>query len=390
MVKKKNGFTLIELLAIIVILAIIAVITVPIILNIVDNSRKGAAVNSAYGFKDAVDKHFLSAMMDDDVDLTGIFNVSNGKLTGGEYVNEDIPLSGTIPTSGSLTYENNVLKSGCLVINEYEVRYLDGSFSSQGKGNCGENVDNTTVPEPSMPTSISFAEDSWATIKANLAANRNAYPIGSEKIVNMNLTGTAQYYKLILVNTESCSNNWEGSKTACGVVIEFVTTIGNHVMNTSQTNAGGWYASSMRAYLNSETNNIYSKLPSDLQNVIISTTPVVSGSGSGGVSNNAEDYLYLLSGKEVGLNLSYDNKKSDADTKTLKYYIDNNNNPSRRKYSTTTSAGVDSSASVYWLRSAYSYDANYFYTFISEGGGDYGVYDANYSGGVAPAFRISD
>ena len=49
--KKKNAFTLIELLAIIVILAIIAVITVPIILNIIENSRKGAAKDSAYGYK---------------------------------------------------------------------------------------------------------------------------------------------------------------------------------------------------------------------------------------------------------------------------------------------------------------------------------------------------
>ena len=42
----RKGFTLIELLAIIVILAIIAVITVPIILNIIDNARKGAASNA--------------------------------------------------------------------------------------------------------------------------------------------------------------------------------------------------------------------------------------------------------------------------------------------------------------------------------------------------------
>ncbi|MBP3920766.1 MAG: prepilin-type N-terminal cleavage/methylation domain-containing protein, partial [Bacilli bacterium] len=49
-----KAFTLIELLAIIVILAIIAIITIPIILNVVDNSSKGAAVDSAYGYKDAI------------------------------------------------------------------------------------------------------------------------------------------------------------------------------------------------------------------------------------------------------------------------------------------------------------------------------------------------
>ena len=50
----KKGFTLIELLAIIVILAIIAVITVPIILNIIDNARRGAAKNSVAGYAEAV------------------------------------------------------------------------------------------------------------------------------------------------------------------------------------------------------------------------------------------------------------------------------------------------------------------------------------------------
>ena len=39
---KKKGFTLIELLAVIVILAIIAVIATPIILGIVENTRKEA------------------------------------------------------------------------------------------------------------------------------------------------------------------------------------------------------------------------------------------------------------------------------------------------------------------------------------------------------------
>ena len=56
--KKKNGFTLIELLAIIVILAIIAVITVPIILNIIETARKGAAKNSVTGYGKAVELAF--------------------------------------------------------------------------------------------------------------------------------------------------------------------------------------------------------------------------------------------------------------------------------------------------------------------------------------------
>ncbi len=66
--KNKKGFTLIELLAIIVILAIIAVITVPIILNIIENSKKGAATDSAYGFKNAVGNFYLSKSIGEDTD----------------------------------------------------------------------------------------------------------------------------------------------------------------------------------------------------------------------------------------------------------------------------------------------------------------------------------
>ena len=47
--KSNKGFTLIELLAVIVILAIIALITLPIVIRIIDNAKKGAAEDSTYG-----------------------------------------------------------------------------------------------------------------------------------------------------------------------------------------------------------------------------------------------------------------------------------------------------------------------------------------------------
>ena len=53
---ENKGFTLIELLAVIVILAVISLIAVPMILGVIDESRRKAAISSALGIVDAVEK----------------------------------------------------------------------------------------------------------------------------------------------------------------------------------------------------------------------------------------------------------------------------------------------------------------------------------------------
>ena len=142
---KKLGFTLIELLAIIVILAIIAVITVPIILNVIDNAKKGTAKDSAYGYKDAISKYYVSGMLEEEkINLNSTYNVVDGKL--GEY---DIPFSGTKPTSGYLTFENNILTTGCLTIDGYKVTFTNGEVENVIEGEC-ELIPEQPV-EPDTP-----------------------------------------------------------------------------------------------------------------------------------------------------------------------------------------------------------------------------------------------
>ncbi len=51
----KKGFTLVEMLAIVVILAVIALITTPLILGIIDNSRKSAFASSVNSMKEAIE-----------------------------------------------------------------------------------------------------------------------------------------------------------------------------------------------------------------------------------------------------------------------------------------------------------------------------------------------
>ncbi|MDD3453816.1 MAG: prepilin-type N-terminal cleavage/methylation domain-containing protein, partial [Bacilli bacterium] len=56
----KKGFTLVELLAVIVILAVIALISVPIILGIIEKSKKGATEDSAYGILEAANLYYAT------------------------------------------------------------------------------------------------------------------------------------------------------------------------------------------------------------------------------------------------------------------------------------------------------------------------------------------
>lgn len=112
----KKGFTLIELLAIIVILAIIAVITVPIILNIIDNARKGAAKNSVTGYGKAVELAYTQYQYDENLGTvtaaTG--DVNKGTLitlnvTGGTAIDLHVDFDGDQVKCNNATVTNGIL-----------------------------------------------------------------------------------------------------------------------------------------------------------------------------------------------------------------------------------------------------------------------------------------
>ena len=148
--KKQKGFTLIELLAIIVILAIIAVITVPIILNVIDNAKRGTAKDSAYGYKDAISKYYVSEMFNNNnITLNGDYTVDSNGVLSNDTERHEILFSGTKPQGGHLTYLNNVLTEGCLTIDDYKVVFSDGETTNVERGTC-DNVEETPQ-EPETP-----------------------------------------------------------------------------------------------------------------------------------------------------------------------------------------------------------------------------------------------
>ena len=134
--KNRKGFTLIELLAIIVILAIIAVITVPIILGIVDEAKKGTAKDSAYGYKDAVNKFYTSKLLQNKD-----YSMQDKTYSISELNTLGVSVSGNEPEGDSwVKIKNNNVISACLQFDDYKVDIVGGNVDEVTKGECIEQL----------------------------------------------------------------------------------------------------------------------------------------------------------------------------------------------------------------------------------------------------------
>ena len=234
-----------------------------------------------------------------------------------------------------------------------------------------------------IPDPVNFSTDSWKTIvKAVQENNTSKYNVGDTKTVDMGTYGT---HTLRIANTSTpseCSGTGF-SQTACGFVLEFADIITTHAMKDTNTNVEGWPATSMRTFVN---NDIYNAIPSEIKNAIIDTT-VVSGHGPNDTANfTSTDKLYLLSTAEVwaqGSSNTINNDTARDDTRQLDYY-------KNLGVTTSNKSGAikknGTNADFWWLRAAFSYDSYSFYRVSNDG--DWSSYNANYSYGVAPAFRI--
>lgn len=225
-----------------------------------------------------------------------------------------------------------------------------------------------------------FETSSWKDIASSYASG------STEKLVEAMNNGTTREidmgsfgkHKIRIANITPCTNG-ETSETACGLVLEFADIITTHAMNSSHTNVGGWEASSMRSYINSD---IYNALPGDLRNAI-TTTKVISGHGSTSGESNFEtnDNLYLLSTKEVYGKAGYDTV--DSETRQLDYY--KNKGVTLSNYSGAIKQ-YNNSNSYWWLRAADSSSITAF-TGVNINGSR-NSRSADLSLGVSPAFRI--
>lgn len=151
-----------------------------------------------------------------------------------------------------------------------------------------------------------------------------------------------------------------------------------HVMNSANSNAGGWKAMPFRTWLNAR---IFNALPTTWQQLIL-TVYVHSNTGyqaTGLVDPPAEDKIWIPSVKEIGSQTTTSPYSLESDAT---FTVFTNDTSRIKKLNFGTGA-----ATYWWLRSPYTGYANYFWIVNSNGGAN-GSGNAGSACGVAFGFCI--
>ena len=248
------------------------------------------------------------------------------------------------------------------VTHKYTFTILFKEINANQNYNQGKEFDGVLGIEESKGgvSPVAFSTDSWETIvSAVKSGDTSVYNVGDTKEVDLGTYGT-HTVRIANTSTPSECSTTGFSQSACAFVLEFADIITTHKMNNATTNNGGWPASSMYTFVNSD---IYNAIPSEIKNAIIDTT-VVSGHGrtSGKINFTSTDKLYLLSTAEVWAQGSSNTISSDSArdvTRQLDYY--KNLGVTTSSYSGAIKKN-GTSAARWWLRSAGSGNpTNFFY-----------------------------
>ena len=194
------------------------------------------------------------------------------------------------PISDMTIAKKIVIESG--ITHKYTFTILFKDIKADQNYNQGKKFSGVLGIEESKTVSpVAFSTDSWDTIVNSVkSGDTSVYKVGDTKEVNLGTTYGTHTLRIANTSTPSECSGTGFSQTACGFVLEFADIITTHAMNDTNTNVGGWPATTMRTFVN---NDIYNALPDELKNALIDTT-VVSGHGStSGETNFTSTISYI-------------------------------------------------------------------------------------------------
>ena len=184
---KKKGFTLIELLAVIVILSVITLITIPMITNVIEESKKKALVSSVQGILDSTDYFTMSHE-------TGVYEFLFDKEHQGSTIKgEKLEYKGDIDGEGKLYLDKEGNTSICISNDKYYAykNYNSGIIVGDKKtGNCIIGFDALTNKYVAMldngtgNVSNVYSKDEVDNLVSNLTAEITNMKSNIEELQN--------------------------------------------------------------------------------------------------------------------------------------------------------------------------------------------------------------
>ena len=238
-------------------------------------------------------------------------------------------------------------------------------FGKLGKTD-GEDYGYGTVDSPNWEAINAY----WDTISVDVAAYQSGlmseddfmakYPIGGRMIVPINLTDNAVFadIEIIAHNHDNLADD-SGKAPLTFFCVDLPQIL--HRMNVESTNNGGYEASEMRSFINSE---LLTSLPEKLKTIIRPVYKISDGGSTNKTLITTTDSCWLASYDEVGLTSGSNNLAGQGE---LYSAIFSNNKDTRKKYITD-----DTATGGWWLRSSYySQNSNSMFWRVTNSGGSY-------------------
>ena len=433
---KYNGFTLIELLAIIVILAIIAVITVPIVLDVISKAKVGSINDSAYGYKDAIQKHSMY-LQTSDSNSDGL----NGSYTVDELKTLGLEVTGKEPDNGTILIDNYGI-SGCLEFEEYKASIYNNEVVSTSKGNCpteklvttgdglykSETEPGRFIYRGATPNNYITLNEGTTSSPSNVTYRIISYePDGTIKVIRDASIGSKAFDERDSSdtttgprhNTDNTFCNYSGTYYGCNVWGNLSNTFYNGATLGSTFNYK-YYANNTNTELTNSTNTgtvtVDSTLNQYLNNTWITDkemskyidnhdfnvggvyyTSSYTGGDKGLQKEKTEEKLYTWNGK-IGLMNITDYVETSLNPTCTSVYSNFYYNTNYYYESSQHITGYDNwpcSNRTYnwlpkqiteWFLSPYSYSRDG--VWLVHQAGFFISYSANYTSGVRPAFYL--
>lgn len=218
---KKKGFTLLELLAAIVVLACIVIIAIPIILNLIEDSRKQAAVRGAENYLDSVEKFIAIENLNGEKIISGKFYTgTKGNLYKDETLTNTyltVKIKGKLPSDGGqVEFQNGKIKECYLIIDGYPIVCTNNGLKAGKKGqipvqklivqndsitvNKGEDI---TLPITIVPQSASDKTLSYKSDNNDVISVKDGKLISKKGgIANITITTSNNISKTIKITVE--------------------------------------------------------------------------------------------------------------------------------------------------------------------------------------------